>query len=239
MTEEIEIQAAEYVLGTLAAEERTQFESLLATDVAARRAVAAWQQRLAPLAASIEEVAPPAAVWQAIDRSLSGLPGSTAATQENTAAPQALVLAGLRKSRQRWRVGALVATAIAAGLALFSLNGILGERTEATGSYLAVVNRGGNLPALIIRVDLASRSVFVRPVATTVPQGHSLELWYIGRGKAPKSMGLVDREAMKVRLPGGARLEKASFAVTVEPKGGSPTGGPTGPIVYSGELLKE
>ena len=238
MTEEIEIQAAEYVFVTLAAEERTQFESLLATNDAARGAVVAWQQRLVPLAASIEEVAPPAAVWQAIDRSISGLPGSAAATQEDTAS-NVPVLAGLLKSRQRWRVGALVSTGIAAGLALFSLNAILRERPEATGSYLAVVNRGGNLPALIIRVDLASRSVFVRPVATTVPEGHSLELWYIGQGKAPKSMGLVNRDTMKVRLPGNARIEKASFAVTVEPKGGSSTGGPTGPIVYSGELLKE
>jgi anti-sigma-K factor RskA len=104
---------------------------------------------------------------------------------------------------------------------------------------VAVVNRGGDAPALIIRVDLASGQVFVRPVSTKVPTGKSLELWYIGAGKAPRSMGLVDGGPLRMTLPEGARVDKASFAVTVEPEGGSPTGGPTGPIVYSGQLIKE
>ncbi len=37
-------------------------------------------------------------------------------------------------------------------------------------------------------------------------------------------------------LPAGLSPEKATFAVTVEPPGGSPTGDPTGPVVYSGQL---
>jgi anti-sigma-K factor RskA len=48
-------------------------------------------------------------------------------------------------------------------------------------------------------------------------------------------MGLVDRALEKIPLPAGASIEKANF----EPEGGSPTGGPTGPVVYSGQLLKE
>jgi anti-sigma-K factor RskA len=39
-------------------------------------------------------------------------------------------------------------------------------------------------------------------------------------------------------LPPGARVEKASLAVSVEPEGGSPTGSPTGPVVYSGQIVK-
>ena len=38
-------------------------------------------------------------------------------------------------------------------------------------------------------------------------------------------------------LPGPA--EGATLAVSVEPKGGSPTGAPTGPVVYSGRLVRE
>ena len=106
-------------------------------------------------------------------------------------------------------------------------------------SYVAVVNRGGEQPALVIRVDLASGNVYVRPLAAEAPAGKSLELWYIGAGKAPKSMGVVGDDAIKMPLPAGLALEKASFAVTVEPKGGSPTGDPTGPVVYSGQLIKE
>jgi anti-sigma-K factor RskA len=52
-------------------------------------------------------------------------------------------------------------------------------------------------------------------------------------------MGLVDKEPRKIPLPTSTHVEQASFAVTVEPPGGSPTGKATGPIVYSGQLLKE
>ena len=78
----------------------------------------------------------------------------------------------------------------------------------------------------------------VRPVAAKAPSGKSLELWYIERVKSPKSMGVVSggNDPIKMPLPAGISLEKATFAVTVEPKGGSPTGDPTGPVIYSGQL---
>lgn len=230
MTEEIEIQAAEYVLGTLSADERTRFEALLATDSDVQRAVHAWERRFAPLAALVEEVPPSPAIWESIRRRLPASPASP------TNAPLFLAL---RRSRDRWRLGALVGAAIAAGLAFSAVDRLLTEHKEPAGSYVAVVDRGGHLPALIIRVDLATRSVFVRPIAPEIPAGRSLELWYIGKGKPPKSMGLIDKQTKTILLPSGVHVEKADFAVSVEPKGGSPTGAPTGPVVYSGQLLKE
>ncbi len=59
MSEEREILAAEYVLGTLHVDERTLFASVLAHDEAARAAVAEWEKRLAPLSLAIADVAPP------------------------------------------------------------------------------------------------------------------------------------------------------------------------------------
>jgi anti-sigma-K factor RskA len=237
MSAEIDVQAAEYVLGTLSADERAAFEAVLSTSEAARRAVAAWERRLAPLGEKVTEVTPPAFVWDGIERALPELSGPGTARHE--AREPASSIAVLLRSRNRWRNAAYVAGALAAGLAFFSIDRVLVSNQETQASYVAVVNRGGNAPALIIRVDLSTHTVFVRPVATEVPQGHSLELWYIGQGKAPESMGLVDREPEKIPLPAGAIIEKANFAVTVEPEGGSPTGGPTGPVVYSGQLLKE
>jgi anti-sigma-K factor RskA len=237
MSAEIDIRAAEYVLGTLSAEERAAFEAVLATSEAARQAVAAWEQRLAPLGEEIANVAPPAFVWDGIERELPEL--SSPGRMRNEERYQAPSIALLLRSRNRWRNAAYAVGALAAGLAFFSIDRVLVNNQETGASYVAVVNRGGNEPALIIRVDLATNIVYVRPVATEVPHGHSLELWYIGQGKAPESMGLVDRDAEKIPLPAGASIEKANFAVTVEPEGGSPTGAPTGPVVYSGQLLKE
>jgi anti-sigma-K factor RskA len=232
MSAETDIQAAEYVLGTLSAEERAAFEAVLATSEAARQAVVAWEHRLAPLGEEVTNVTPPALVWDGIE---NALPEFSRRGGRNPEPSIALLL----RSRNRWRNAAYVVGAIAAALAFFSIDRVLVNNQETGASYVAVVNRGGNEPALIIRVDLATYTVFVRPVATEVPQGHSLELWYIGQGKAPESMGLVDRTPEKIPLPAGASVEKANFAVTVEPEGGSPTGGPTGPVVYAGQLLKE
>ena len=105
---------------------------------------------------------------------------------------------------------------------------------------MAAVNRGGDKPALIVTVDLKTRQVVVRPVAAQAPSGHSLELWYVAGGRAPRSMGLVSEAAAHAAIPEGADADgAASFAVSVEPPGGSRTGGPSGAVLYSGQLVKE
>jgi anti-sigma-K factor RskA len=234
MNEDREILAAEYVLGTLHADERTLFTSVLAQDAEAQAAVAAWEARFAALSVAVAEVAPPRSVW---DRIESALPEQPFALIEGGA--EAPSSAALRRSLTRWRVGAFAAGALAASLAIFVADRELIRHPGVQPSYVAVVNRGGEQPALVIRVDLASGNVYVRPLAAEAPAGKSLELWYIGAGKAPKSMGVVGADAVKIPLPAGLTPEKATFAVTVEPQGGSPTGDPTGPVVYSGQLIKE
>jgi anti-sigma-K factor RskA len=227
MTAETDIEAGEYVIGTLSADERRAVEDALARDPSVRAAVETWQRHLAPLSLALDEVSPPDHTWPEIEQKLS--PADTA--------PAPAVL--LRRSRDRWRAAALTIAAIAAGFVAVTVDRLLKAPQMPRGDYVAVVNRPGDQPALIIRVDLASQRVFVRPVATNVPPGHSLELWYIGDHKAPKSMGLVDKADRNIAWPAGASIEKADFAVSVEPQGGSPTGAPTGPVVYSGQLFKE
>lgn len=238
MSDDDEILAAEYVLGTLEADERTVYASVLTYDQEKRALVAEWEARLAPLGTAVPEVEPPRTVWNRIVDTLFGTP---------EVPPLRIVEGGLgadetarlHRSRNFWRGFSLATGALAATLAIFVARQEILRRWGSEPSYLAVVNRGGDEPALIVRVDLAKGQVFVRPVSTEVPAGKSLELWYIGAGKAPVSMGLVDRDIGRVPLPEGAKVEKATFAVTVEPEGGSPTGGPTGPIVYSGQLIRE
>lgn len=237
MTEEREILAAEYVLGTLHADERTLFASILAHDAEAQAAVAAWEKRLAGLSVAVGGVAPPPAVWEAIENALPA--ARPFSVLEGARLTDPFGAAALRRSLNRWRVGALAAGALAAGLAIFVADREVLRHPAVQPSYVAVVNRGGDQPALVVRVDLAGGAVYVRPVAAEAPAGKSLELWYIGADKAPKSMGIVGAGAAKIPLPAGLSPEKATFAVTVEPQGGSPSGAPTGPIVYSGALIKE
>jgi anti-sigma-K factor RskA len=147
----------------------------------------------------------------------------------------------MRRSLRVWRGTALAASALAASLALvIGLDRSRGSRADQ--QYVAVVNRGGELPALVVRVDTGTGTIHVRSLAAETPADRSLELWYIGPGRPPRSLGVVDSPTRRLAIPVNAEeraVEGATVAVTVEPKGGSPTGGPTGPIVYSGKLVKD
>lgn len=236
MNEEDELLAAEYALGTLHRDERTLFANMLARDPDLREAVAAWERRLAPLSETLEPVAPPADVWKRLEATLATTPRD--GDEDETFDDEERDVPTLQAALARWRLGALFAGAAAACLAgLLIFRELMHPAIQP--NYVAVVNRGGALPALIVRVDLASGEVYVRPVATETPAGKSLELWYVDEGKSPESMGLVPVKAATLRAPPGLSPQKAGFAVTVEPMGGSTTGGPTGPIVYSGQLFEE
>jgi anti-sigma-K factor RskA len=241
--EERDLRLAEYVLGTLPQPERAAVDLELAVDPAARAARDAWERRLAPLALAAPEVAPGPDLWPAIARRLgTEAPAGAPAARPGPAANDDRVGA-LQGSLRRWRLAAGAAAALAAGLALFIAAG--GPRpgtgsAEGEGRYLAVVSRGGEAPALLVSIDTRAGTARVRPVAAQAPAGRSLELWYVGAGQAPKTLGLVGGAAKALVLPAGAdSLAAGTFAVSVEPEGGSPTGQPTGPVVYSGTLVRD
>lgn len=232
MPEDFDMHAGEYVLGTLGGAERHAFERRLAREPKLKDAVASWQKRLAPLDECIASVAPPPALWNSI----------VAEVPELATRPRLELLQGgapdkLRSAVSRWRGAALAASAIAATLAVGLVSREMSrEPPAARPNYVAVVNRGGDQPALIVRVDLATGTVLVRPVSTETPENKSLELWVINEGAAPKSMGVIASDAKKLTVPVAAN---ATFAVTVEQTGGSPDGKPQGPIIYSGKLIQE
>lgn len=262
--EERDLRLAEYVLGTLPLPERAAVDLELAVDPAARAARDAWERRLAPLALGAPAVAPGPEVWPAIARQLAAdgpLPApSTAVHPGGDLGPAANDdrIGALQGALRRWRLTAGTAAALAAGLALVIALG--GPRPgtgpgEADGRYVAVVSSGGEAPALLVSIDTRAGTARVRPVGAQAPAGHSLELWYVGAGAAPKTLGLVGTDAKVLDKALGKALgmalgkelgkeqglpaEAGTFAVSVEPAGGSPTGQPTGPVVYSGKLIRE
>lgn len=227
------LNCAEYVLGTLDAPERAELERAMLTDPTLGDEVRRWEDWLAGLNDVIPDMAPPAEIWAKIARRLRPEAAPVVATEG------AIDLAAFRRSRARWRISTAAFATLAAGLALFIAN----ERLQPPApSYLAVVSRGGDLPALIVHVDMASDTVSVRSVGAETPANRVLQLWYIAAGQAPRSVGLLDRPETRAALPSvtrGSELAGTTFAVSVEPPGGSTTGAPTGPVVYSGKLIRD
>jgi anti-sigma-K factor RskA len=219
--------AAEYVLGTLELEAAEAARLRLETDVAFAAEVAFWERRLMPLALLSPAVAPPATLWARIEDSTGG-----AAVRRG--GQWALVTPrGANDNRLAWwRAGALAGLAVAAGLAVF-----IALRPPAAAPVLAVLTAYGSPAPVLVAVAGPNGAITLRATASiSVPADRDLELWALAAGaKAPAPLGVIP-PAGKTVPPGVA--EGTELLVSLEPKGGSPTGKPTGAVLYAGTLRR-
>jgi anti-sigma-K factor RskA len=108
---------------------------------------------------------------------------------------------------------------------------------------VAVLQQGPTAPAFLLTVDTLNRTLIVRRVSATAENGRSYELWLIAnRSTTPRSLGVVGSDEFTQRpLPGNVdldTLQSATFAVSLEPSGGSPSGTPTGPVLFTGKAVE-
>ena len=228
--------AASYVAGTLRGAARRRFETLLPSHPALRAAVAGWQARLMPLTAVMGPVAPPPQVWTSIERRL------WPATAATTAADAADAAAPWWRGLGFWRAASGLATVAAVGLSVLLLNP--GPQAPPVVVVLQGTEAGGPaLTSFVASVSADGRALVARPVQpVALAADRVLELWAVPPQGAPRSLGLVSaagvtvirREKLPLALLDGRNT--AAFAVSVEPPGGSPTGTPTGPVVFAGKL---
>ena len=227
-----EATAAEYVLGTLDAEERMAADTRRERDPVFEGLVSQWEARLAPLAEAAPSLVPPPELFA---RLVNRLP---AAAGPGVANDNILIM---RRQIRVWRGAAAVASALAAVLALWIVGRDLAPTHAPEQTYVAVLQHGADQPSFVVSLDLANRRMAVMPLATSAPPGKSYELWMIGGDHAtPRSMGLVDAQTpLHPHLPDvdKAVLSNATYAVTIEPQGGSPTGQPTSAPLFVGKLI--
>lgn len=229
-SDDIEDLAGEYVLGTLDSAERAFVAARREREPQLAAAIAAWEHRLAPLIETIPAVAPPPGLLEKIVARLSSRSGAGGEVID------------LTRRLKRWRAGALAASALAASLAL-----TIGVREFApkppSKNLVAVLQKDASSPAFLVSVDVDHKLMTVRPVAAKREAGKSYELWIIQDTLgSPKSLGVIDENKPMHRPTLAAYkpevIESATLAVSLEPEGGSPTGAPTGPVVFTGKLLE-
>jgi anti-sigma-K factor RskA len=109
--------------------------------------------------------------------------------------------------------------------------------------YVALLQTDAASPAFILTVDAGTKNFTVRKVGASQQPGKSYELWIVSdKLQRPRSLGVIGnndfttRPALSAYDP--ATVSEATYAVTVEPEGGSPTGQATGPIVFTGKLIE-
>jgi anti-sigma-K factor RskA len=222
-----DLLAGEYVLGCLDPEAAAAVVARAAREPALAAAIRAWERRLAPLAELLPEAAPPPELWQRIAAALPPPPGE-------------LALARFRRRLRLWQAGAAAALAVAAALA-----GILLWReppspvvttTPRAIATLAPTNTGNGSPFVAV-MDTSGEIAVASAAPPSVAPDRSLELWELPAGETrPRSLGVLpSRGAYRVRAPAAA--PKTQLMISLEPRGGSPTGQPTGPVVYAGTLV--
>jgi len=209
--------AADYAIGVMAAPARRRFEQLLQEDAALRAELAHWQESLASLTETLPEVPVPEHVWH----------GVTARIE-----PQEL---HVPEKRPFWNW--LRVTAALASIVVLVFLGSLYTHDDAR--YRATLLSADAQPALKVEAHDDYLQVEPLTLAAVDPQ-RSLELWAIPADGKPISLGVIPAGGKgKVELSDAQKAligKPIALAVSLEPKGGSPTGQPTGPVLYQGAL---
>lgn len=109
--------------------------------------------------------------------------------------------------------------------------------------FVAVLQQAAASPGFILTFDFDQRALIIRRLGAEPQTGKSYELWLVSdRLTAPRSLGVVGSDEFTTARPlqalEPAIINAATYAVSLEPSGGSPTGAPTGPILYSGRLVQ-
>jgi anti-sigma-K factor RskA len=112
-----------------------------------------------------------------------------------------------------------------------------------SAQYVALLQRDAGSPAFILTVDAATKNFTVRKVGADAEPGKSFELWLISdRLPQPRSLGVIGGSDFTARpvLAGydAGTINAATYAVTVEQAGGSPSGKPTSAPIYTGKLIE-
>jgi anti-sigma-K factor RskA len=215
--------AAQYVLGTLRGPARRRFERYCSGNVAALHAVRGWEDRLVDMVAGVVPVAPSPLVWDRIkfrirrDRALRPKRG----------------LAALGT----WRFAA------AAGIAALAI--AIGVWTGfGPGRMQPIAQFRDQQQAQLWNIEAPRRRDELRVVAAAdlkLEPARAYELWALPEGAAPVSLGLMPRSGGDtLQLSDAQRLalsRSRQIAISLEPPGGSPTGAPTGPVLYVANVV--
>ena len=222
MNDDDDILAAEIALGLLDGAEHDTARRHVAADPALAARVKWWRKQFEPLAAAAESE-PSAALWGKIEAMLP---------QNDNAASQV----------RRWRAVAFAATLVAAllgsSIVLRPVPVTNAPPAAPAAVPLLLASLAGDKGVLAtIAYNRAADRLTIVP-GTIDTSERDAELWIIPAGGTAHSLGTINpSKATTTQARADSRTligVGATFAITLEARGGSPTGKAQGPIVASG-----
>jgi anti-sigma-K factor RskA len=257
--------AAAYALGTLRGGARRRFETLAREHAAVRAAALVWQTHWSGLAELQELAQPDAAVWKRIDNLVQAdqqaraMLATRAAAQGEPALPAATALGGpggWLRSLLLWR-GAAAAGALATLVAVVVGVQVNGGLRTSTGAqiaelrqqlqatpqiqYVAVLADDKAAASMLVTFDPKNNQLVLQRVGGFQEGADkSLQLWALPPAGGPRSLGVLGQEKLLNLTAGEADVRQVpALAISLEPRGGVPSaGGPTGPVLFKGELIQ-
>jgi anti-sigma-K factor RskA len=218
--------AGEYVLGLLDGEAKMTVERRIASDAEFAREVEAWRSRLTAFDDTVEPRAASDTLWSRIEASLAASAAQAPETQPLW-------------SRFWNNLPALRAATLGTTFAALLLAVGLGFAIRAANQQpvMVAVLVDGNRTGAVVHAFADGRVVLLPLMPIDVPAGRAIEVWTLpSRERGPVSIGLMSRaQTLQLSLkdlppPKPDQLLER----TLEPATGSPTGRPTGPILFKG-----
>jgi anti-sigma-K factor RskA len=220
------VLAGEYVLGLMDAVEMRQTEAQAARDPLLAGEIAFWEDRLVPLTSLVPPVQPPPVLWSrlALATGIGGAIGASAPRRRGG-------------SPRAWQAATAAALAIAACFAYIAFLPRPANPDLNGGQFIAAL---GPLTGAVpyIAQSRADGSIAITQLAGARPasSGRDLQLWALPKGATrPISLGVLPAGGTLIR-PADRPLADEQLLVSDEPAGGSPTGLPTGTVLYGGTL---
>ena len=227
--EDDRVLVAEYALDLLEGGERAALARRIAAEPGLKAELGLWRHRLASLDAQFTPEPAPAQSWSRIEQRLFG-----------DATPRRQGLFAWWSSLPALRGMAVAGYLIAIGAVGYIVTQPPRLDPQALANQLvAAMSAEDSGVSFVALYSPETGMLRLTALSGAAVPDRDFELWAIQGENAPVSMGLVamgDRQEMP--LPADLPSSFAAgtvLAVSLEPKGGSPEPGPTGPIVAMGK----
>lgn len=214
------LSAAEYVLGLTDNQTRQQLDKRLNEDAEFAAEVLLWQKAFSGIDAATHDVEPSSEIWQRIEHNL----------RPNTSVSE---ISSARRHPILW-LGWVMAAAMA-GVVIFT--NVIKPDLSHELQPIAILSGTQPNAQFVVSLDKSASIIKVSGLNIALPQNKNLQLWMIKGNASPHSLGLIiHRDNNTFQLPSGSLDNQTVLAISLEPVGGSQQAGPSGPVIFQGNV---